>query len=50
MGFALGSGLALSLWAKGRTRGTAHSYFSGHRRGIATPHIRRRSRALNYPP
>src|SRR5687768_15190912 len=31
-------------WGKARTRGTAQSQIQGDRRGIASPHIRRRSR------
>src|SRR5215211_1211377 len=36
--------LAHEYWGKARTWGTALPVFAGHRRGKASPHIRRRSR------
>ena len=40
-GLCPGSGSARLVWAKGRTRGIAHSVFGLFRRGVAPPHIRR---------
>jgi len=45
MGYAHGSGFALKLWAKGRTMGPAQNPGGSLRRGIASPHIGRRSRS-----
>jgi hypothetical protein len=44
MGCALGPGFARVLLAKGRTKGIAQTSMTLKRRGIASPHIRRRSR------
>jgi hypothetical protein len=45
-GFALGMGSAPMFWAGGRTRGIALTLVKRFRRGVASPHTRRRSRCL----
>jgi hypothetical protein len=46
-GCAPGPGFAPTIWAVGRTKGTAQLLIRTSRRGIASPHIRRRSRNTN---